>query len=107
MVVLVVPVVLFKEKVGEGGEGWRKFEMVGEGRRRFGERPRRSEKVGESSTHFEKSCSHSTSRGVTSDKSVVLFKENSILLLPESLESSEWQLLKVNVSKKVRKSWKP
>ena len=32
---------------------------------------------------------------------IVLFKENSILLLPESLESSEWQLLKVKVSKKV------
>ena len=37
-------------------------------------------------------------------KNVVLFEENSILLLPECLESSGWQFLKVEVSQESRKN---
>ena len=36
-------------------------------------------------------------------KNVVLFEENSILLLPECLESYGWQFLKVEVSQESRK----
>ena len=37
-------------------------------------------------------------------KDVVLFEENSILLLPECLESSGWQFLKVEVSQESPKN---
>jgi len=37
-------------------------------------------------------------------KNVALFQDNSILLLPECLESSDWQFLRVEVSQESQKN---